>query len=33
MHINAYNNVKYINDSIGWYYASKFIQWKDIYIL
>ena len=33
MHINAKNGVKYINNSIGWYYASKFIQWNNIYIL
>ena len=33
MHINALNNIKYINKSIGWYYASKFRQWKNMYIL
>ena len=32
MHIYAYNNVKYINNSIGRYYANKFIQWKNIFI-
>ena len=25
MHIYAYYDVKYINNSTGWYYASKFI--------
>ena len=30
MRINALNNVKYIYiyDTIGWYDANKFIQWK-----
>ena len=32
MHINALNNVKYINNIIGWYYANKVIQWKNVYI-
>ena len=32
MHINAYNDVKYINNNIDWYYASKFIQLKNMYI-
>ena len=32
MHINAWDNVKYINNSIGCYYASKCIQWKNMYI-
>ena len=32
MHISAENDVKHIRDSIGWYYGSKFIQWKNIHI-
>ena len=32
MQINAQNNVKYTINSFVWYYASKFIQHKNIYI-
>ena len=32
MHINARNGVQYINNGNGWYYASKYIQWKNMCI-
>ena len=31
MRINVWNDAKYINNSIWWYYVSKFIQWKNIF--
>ena len=32
IHIIAWNNVEYMNNSIGWHYISKFIQSKNMYI-